>query len=351
MSRVYIGIDLAAKYCWGATRDREGELLNVEKFKTGEENLIAYVRAQGGEVVVLLEECDLAGWAQRVLIPHAERVAVCEPRTNLWIHRDSVKTDKIDAKKLSQIAQTGNFKEVYHSSDDAIYHLHLAVKAYDRITSRIAALKNQIKAELRGAGIIAEGAGVFGKTGRQRAMALVASPVLREILASEYELLDFLLHSQAQAKRRFVRLGAEIPIVRVWQEIPGVGPVGAAKFGAYIKCPHRFAQKGQISKYSRLSITTCETGGKSIRRQRLDRSGNGALKDVSRKAFEAAMRTRRDNLIKRAYAQTLASTGSEVHARLKVQRKILVIMWAMWRDGTPYDDDHDRDNGACKARL
>ncbi|MDD3719040.1 MAG: hypothetical protein PHP28_10325, partial [Actinomycetota bacterium] len=94
-----------------------------------------------------------------------------------------------------------------------------------------------------------------------------------------------------------------------------------------------------------------ETGGRSLRRQHLDPSGNGALKDISNKAFRAAMRTREDNLIKRAYARSLAVTGKEDHARLNVQRKILAIMWAMWRDGTAYDDDIDMKNGACGARL
>lgn len=351
MSRVYIGIDLAAKCCWGATRNQEGELRSVERFKTSEENLIAYVKAQKGEATVLMEECDLAGWAQRVLIGHAEKVAVCEPRTNLWIHRDAVKTDKIDAQKLAQIAQLGNYKEVYHTRDDAIYHLQVAVKAYDRLTKKATGQKNQIKAELRGEGIITEGARVFGKQGREEAMALIRSPLLREILASEYEHLDFLLRSQAEAKRRFVRLGSEIGIVQAWQEMPGVGPVGAAKYCAYIKCPHRFAKKGQISRYSSLGVTKSETGGRSLRRQHLDPSGNGALKDISNKAFRAALRTREDNLIKRAYARSLAATGDEVHARLNVQRKILAIMWAMWRCGTAYDDDMDLKNGACGARL
>jgi len=351
MSRVYIDIDLAAKCCWGATRNQEGGFLNSEKFKTSEENLIAYVKAQGGEATVLLEECDLAGWAQRVLAPHTQKVAVCEPRANLWIHRDAVKTDKIDAAKLSDIARLGNYKEVYHTTDESIYELQVAVRAYDRLVGRVKALKNQIKAELRGAGVIAEGAGVYGKKGRQRALALVASPLLREIIACEYEHLDFLVRSQAEAKRRFVRLGQEVGIVLAWQEMPGVGPVGAAKFCAYIKCPHRFANKGQISRYSRLGVTQSETGGRSLRRQHLDPSGNGALKDISNKAFRAAMRTREDNLIKRAYARSLAVTGKEDHARLNVQRKILAIMWAMWRDGTAYDDDIDMKNGACGARL
>lgn len=182
-------------------------------------------------------------------------------------------------------------------------------------------------------------------------MALIGSPLLREITAADYEILDFLLRKQAEAKRRFVRLGKEIGIIRAWQAIPGVGPVGAARFCAYVKCPHRFAKKGQLSKYSRLGVTVTETGGKAIRRQHLDPAGNGALKDISRKAFSSALRTRGDNLIKRAYARALSSTGSEIHARLTVQRKILAIMWAMWRNGTAYDDNYDLKNGACEARL
>jgi hypothetical protein len=56
MSKVYIGIDLAAKYCWGAAMDREGDLRSLERFRTSEENLIAYVKSQEGEKMVLLEE-------------------------------------------------------------------------------------------------------------------------------------------------------------------------------------------------------------------------------------------------------------------------------------------------------
>jgi transposase len=351
MSKVYIGIDLAAKYCWGATRNGRGELRSVERFETSEENLVAYVESQSGEATVLLEECDMAGWAQRILIPHALKVAVCEPRSNLWIHRDAVKTDKIDAKKLAAIVQMGNYKEVYHTADDAIYALHRAVRAYDRLVGRTTALKNQIKAELRGEGIIMGGTRVYGTAGRQEAMAIVTRPAVRETIAQEYELLDFLSKEQARARGRFVRLGGQVPIVRALQEIPGVGPVGAARFCAYVKCPHRFADKRKLWRYSRLGITACETGGRSIRRQHLDRAGCGALKDVSRKAFEAAMRTRGDNLVKRAYAQALESTGSEVHARLTCQRKIIATMWSMWRCGTPYDDNYDLKTRGFEARL
>jgi hypothetical protein len=79
--------------------------------------------------------------------------------------------------------------------------------------------------------------------------------------------------------------------------------------------------------------------GRPIGGQHLDRAGCGALKDVSRKAFEAALRRRDDNLFKRAYEQSLARTGDATHARLSVQRKILAVMRAVWMTGRPYREE------------
>jgi hypothetical protein len=62
------------------------------------------------------------------------------------------------------------------------------------------------------------------------------------------------------------------------------------------------------------------------------------LKDVTRKAFEAAMRTHQDNGFKRAYRRSLEQTHDAIHARLTVQRKIVSTLRAMWINRTPYDD-------------
>lgn len=69
-----------------------------------------------------------------------------------------------------------------------------------------------------------------------------------------------------------------------------------------------------------LASAFAESDGKPLRYPKLDTSGCGRLKDVTRKAFEAALRSREDNLFKRAYEQALASTHNKTHARLSVQR-------------------------------
>lgn len=115
--------------------------------------------------------------------------------------------------------------------------------------------------------------------------------------------------------------------------------IGAARFAAYIQTPHRFSSKRKLWRYCRLGITERSSDGKRLGPRRLDRTGLGCLKDVSRKAFMGALRTRSDNAFKRSYQQTLARTHNATHARLTTQRKILAVLRAMWKGGTVYQDN------------
>ena len=73
--------------------------------------------------------------------------------------------------------------------------------------------------------------------------------------------------------------------------------------------------------------------------QRLDRTGHGRLKDLSRKAVIAALHTHSDNACKRTYRQTRERTPNAIHARLTTQRKILAVLRALGKGGTEYQDD------------
>ena len=69
-------------------------------------------------------------------------------------------------------------------------------------------------------------------------------------------------------------------------------------------------------------------------RQRLDRAGVGQLKALSYQAFCSTMKG--DNEIRRYYLESLARTQDKTHARLNTQRKLLAILWAMWKRNEPY---------------
>ena len=66
------------------------------------------------------------------------------------------------------------------------------------------------------------------------------------------------------------------------------------------------------------------------------------MKDVSRKAFDVAIRSQQDNGFKRTYQRALETTHDKTHARLTVQRKIVSTLRAMWITRTPYCDELSR---------
>ena len=103
-----------------------------------------------------------------------------------------------------------------------------------------------------------------------------------------------------------VILPDRFPEVELLQTAPGVGIITACRFVAYLQTPRRFSNKRKLWRYCRLGITRRESNGKRLAHPRLDTAGVGSLKDVSRKVFEAARRTKKDNSFKRFYRAIVA---------------------------------------------
>jgi transposase len=147
-----------------------------------------------------------------------------------------------------------------------------------------------------------------------------------------------MLASLEQAKQAMIKYSARFPEVKLLQTAPGVGIITACRFVAYVQTPLRFSNKHKLWRYARLGITRRESNGKRLSHPRLDCAGVGSLKDVSRKVFEAARRTKQDNSFKRFYHESIEQTKNQVHARLSTQRKILAVLRAMWLKLQPFQD-------------
>ena len=61
------------------------------------------------------------------------------------------------------------------------------------------------------------------------------------------------------------------------------------------------------------------------------------LKEVSYHAWKGAITHKGGNEVKSFYARSLERTGDKRHARLNTQRKILEVLWTLWRRGLAYD--------------
>ena len=335
---VYIGIDVAVKFCVLVVVNAAGQVLHRGRVATTELELQKAVAPWGRRAQVAIEQGELAGWVCRTLAPGVGRIVVAEPKHLAWIFRDPNKNDAIDAEKLAQLLRLGQIHEVYQAQQDDRWVFKRLVQHYEAMTYRQSVLKVQIKSQLRQEGVLVRGESVFEPAHRQELLGRVKSEAIRGIVKDQFEALEALLELQRKARRRMAQFGRRYPELRRLQTIPGFGPICACRFVAYLQTPGRFANKRKLWRYARLAVVQRFSGGVPLGRAHLDRSGCGSLKDVSRKVFQGAIRRREPNALKQFYVESVKKTGNEKHARLSTQRKIFSIALSLWRNQTEYEE-------------
>lgn len=334
----YAGLDVGSTLCDLVVINKDSEVVYSVTLETGERNLIRAVdeaRLQvRGDLVLALEEGEMAQWIADLLRSRVTRVVVCDPKRNFWIARSSRKNDEIDALKLAKLLKGGYLKEIYHTQDADRAEFKRCVQHYHELTSGQAALQCQIKAKFRSRGVLVRGQRPFSEGGREKLLSLLPHKTGRQILLQEYRLLEMTQKAQDQAKRLMVSVGRCFSEVALLQTHPGIGPVWAATFSAYVQTPARFKNKRKLWSYCRLGITDRRSNGEPLHRKSLNRNGVGILKRLSFQAFGCCMKG--DNDVREFYLESLRRTQNKTHARLNTQRKILSNLYGMWKRGESY---------------
>lgn len=335
---IFVGLDLGSNHCQQTVINSDGSFVSSRSIPTSEFHLRSAFATLGKQAFVHLEASELAPWVYSIISPLVAQVVVSHPRSMAWIGKDSLKDDAIDARKLADLLRLNQTHPVYYENLESRRHFKYLVTHYDQLTHDQARLKSKIKARLHTLGIIRQDSHLFSSGGQTELLDSISQTGLKIMLTQSFAVLNQMLETQHSAKLAMVEFSRQFAEVKLLQTAPGVGIITACKFVAYLQTPKRFSNKRQLWRYCGLGITRRESNGKRLSYPRLDRSGVGSLKDVSRKIFEAALRTKKDNLFKRFYEKSLAETKNKVHARLSTQRKILATLRAIWIKMKPFED-------------
>jgi transposase len=335
MKVAYLGGDVHAKNSVIRVMDEKGEFRGKKRFKTTEKELVAAVREVDAQKKLLaIEESTLAQWAAGVLREHVDEVVIADPRQNRLISEDPDKNDERDSGNLCLLLMLGKLKRVYHPEEDHRAVFKTAVQSYLDLRDQQIALKLKLKAMYRHWGVTGvEGTVVYGK-GRTNYLAQVKQDAVKHQLARLYHLVDETEKMEASALGEVQRLGRRYPEIKRFRKVPGIGTIGSHVYDAFVQTPERFANKKKLWRYFRLGITDRSSDGKPLGYKRLDRSGIGELKALSYRAWLSGMKG--DTEVRKFYQRSLESTHDHVHARLNTQRKIIAVLYGMWKKGEDY---------------
>jgi transposase len=332
----YLAMDVHARNCVLGDMDGNGNFRGNRSFITCENNIINTLKAiKAKRKLLVIEAGPMSNWVAQVANDHVTEVIICDPRENALIYKSSKKRDKVDTKKLCRLLRLGEFKAVYQPENDQRAIFKAATQHYLDLRDQLTAMKNKIKAMYRQWGVIDVFTdSVYSTSGRDKFLKQINQHPIYLQLKRLYDLMDHTAAVKQDAEKSMTALGRGYPEINEFKKIPGMGPIGAHTFDAYIQTPYRFAKRSRLWRYCRLAVTDCSSDGKPLGYKRLDKSGVSELKALSYRAFLSAMKG--DNEVKRFYLNSLQSTHDRKHARLNTQRKILSVMRSIWKKGQAY---------------
>jgi transposase len=285
---------------------------------------------------ILLEASTESEWVARQLEALGHEVIVADPNfAPMYATRSRrTKTDRRDARTLLEACRLGAYRPA-HRLSDARRHVRaeLAVReALVRTRTRYIALA---KALVRrdGLRVPASEAHLVAR----RIAALELSATLAAELTPLFTLLTPLNEQIAAADQRITALTTADPAVALLTRAPSVGPITAAAIVATIDDVTRFRSAHQFEAFLGL-VPSERSSGEQRRIGRITKAGNVRARYLLVEAGWRILRSRDAELhALRTWALTIAARRGKRIAVVALARRLAGILYAMWRDGRPYD--------------
>ena len=144
------------------------------------------------------------------------------------------------------------------------------------------------------------------------------------------------------AKRQLATLSKKYNIINQWSQLPGIGLVRATTIFAFLDTPWRFRKKNKLWKYcgvglQRSTSGTDKKGRPKPARLQLPWAVNRTLKNAVLGAALSAI-NQKDNVFKDYYERMVQDGMITSNARHAVARKMLTVMWGMWKTNSPFNE-------------
>ena len=293
--------------------------------------LSSYPRAR-----VILEASTESEWVAQHLESLGHEVIVADPNyAPMYASRTRrVKTDKRDARALAEALRVGAYRVAHRvSSERRHVRAELAVReALVRTRTRYVSLA---KALVRRDGLRV--AGSESHLVAKRIGALELSDALASELMPLFSVLAPINDQIAAADRRIGSLTDSDPAVALLTTAPSIGPITAAAIVATVDDITRFQSAHQFEAFLGL-VPGERSSGEKRRVGHITKSGNSRVRYLLVEAAWRILRSKsEDTAALRTWALLIAARRGKRIAVVALARRIAGIVYAMWRDRSPYD--------------
>ena len=352
---LYVGLDVHSRQSSLCILNAAGGTVNQIQIKGPRAAVVDRLRQLDQPFSVCYEASCGYGYLYERLSPLARHVAVAHPGQLRLIYKSKKKNDRVDAAKLAKLLYLDLVPQVHVPRADVRAWRALITYRHKLMSKRIG-IKNQIRALLRGLGIVA----LSGK----RLWSGKGLAWLKEQSLSEADALrrDMSVEELGEVNQKIRRVEKELdrradahPGVTLLKTIPGVGVRTAEAVVAHLDDVGRFSRNKKVGSY--FGLVPCQDA--SAGRDRLGHITGDGPPAVRKLLCEASWQGIRRSPGLKAFFERVARGEADRRkiALVATAHHLARVMAAMLRTGEAWREHRSKDDesegraapGGCSA--
>lgn len=336
---IYIGIDISSKSLTVHAINGRKQLVFKGDIPPTRSSLKKMVSELGAEPkLVVFEAGNQLKWIALTLKKiSGVYLHVVHPNEIKWINQSSGKTDKIDARKLAQLARGDMLPNKVHIVEGEVRELRELISARHTLQSKRVALINCIRGILKQEGYklpekFFQSCDWYSKLEKMR-IGRAQKLILTSYMLSIERMLD------AERELSTAILSIESKDIELLESIPGIGGLTSRVISSAIDDIHRFESKKTIAKYGALTPRIYQSGGVT-HLGRINRDGRIEVRRVLLQCAHTVARMKNyESKPLRDFFERIKKRRGKKIAVIALARKLLTVAYGVLKTKKAYNPE------------
>ena len=333
----YLGIDLHLKRTYMVLMDAKGEIL--DKGRISNQEITKYLQEKVPQkTYAVLEATRNWPFMYDLLNEHVEKVDLVHAKGVRAIANAAVKTDQIDASTLAHLARMNYIPKAYAASKE-MRDLRQLLRHREWMVNQRSKAKNRIHAVLAAYNLVSPVTDLFGVAGREylhEMMDKELRPSARQVVADHLALLDHLGERIRSLEKSISLNEKQDHSVNLLKSMPGVGRLIALIILAEVGDIRRFHSPKALCSWAGLTPRVHNSDA-VVQHGHITKEGSRYLRTAMVRAATVSCRV--SPKWYRVHEHLALRCGRRA-ARVAVARRLLSVIYYMWKRDQPYQENY-----------
>jgi transposase len=334
---IYIGMDVSSKEFVIHAIDQRQQKVFEGRIAPSRAGLRKLVNDLGvGPKLFVFEAGNQMKWIALTLMKQeGVRIHVVHPNEIKWINQSSGKTDKVDARKMAQLARGNLLPRAVHVVEGKARQLRELVSARGQLQSKRVALINTVRGYMKQEGVSLPEK-FFQRTDWKSSLGEKSLGDTQKLIVKSFmDGIDGLECAEKEITAKMTEIRDDR--CDLLETIPAIGKIASRVLVGALDDASRFDNKKCVANYGGLAPTIYQSGDVT-NLGRINRDGRQEIRKVLLQCAHTIQRmVSHDAAPIREFFERIEKRRGKKRAVVATARKLLTIAYGVLKSGTPYD--------------